>query len=125
MIICPIRFWLPIVWVRKLMFNFLKGGIAKLKAMYFFSPTCGPCKSVGPIIEELSEKHEFNLRKIDVSVGNNHEIAQKEGVSGLPFIKFFSKNKPAGSINGNSGRDAKKKIEQMVIDILKWERTRN
>ncbi|MDA3860261.1 MAG: thioredoxin family protein [Melioribacteraceae bacterium] len=57
--------------------------------LYFFSPTCGVCKSQAPIIDKLKE--EFNLvGKIDLSLNQN--AAQEFGILGTPTTILMKGN---------------------------------
>ena len=55
----------------------------------FWAEWCGPCRMVGPIIEELSTEYngKVNIGKIDVD--ENNEVAAQFGIRNIPTILFF------------------------------------
>ena len=55
----------------------------------FWAEWCGPCRMVGPIIEELATEYEgkVNIGKIDVD--ENSEVAAQFGMRNIPTILFF------------------------------------
>lgn len=55
----------------------------------FWAEWCGPCRMVGPIIEELATEYEgrVNIGKVDVD--ENTEIAAQFGIRNIPTILFF------------------------------------
>lgn len=55
----------------------------------FWAEWCGPCRMVGPIVEELSNDYEGKAIVGKVNVDENPEISSKYGVRNIPTILFF------------------------------------
>ena len=55
----------------------------------FWAPWCGPCKAVGPILEELSKEYSDKMKFVKVNVDENPEIAEKYRIMSIPTIKIF------------------------------------
>ena len=55
----------------------------------FWAVWCGPCKMVGPIVEELSGEYDGKAVVGKVDVDNNPEISAKFGIRNIPTILFF------------------------------------
>ena len=61
----------------------------------FWAEWCGPCRMIGPIVEEMS--HEFTGKAliVKVDVDNNNGIATKYGIRNIPTILFFKNGEVA------------------------------
>ena len=59
----------------------------------FWAPWCGPCKMVGPIIDELATEYEgkVNIGKCDVD--ENGDVAAEYGIRNIPTVLFFKEGK--------------------------------
>ena len=55
----------------------------------FWAEWCGPCRMVGPIIDELSNEYEGKAVVGKVDVDNNQEFAAKFGVRNIPTVLLF------------------------------------
>lgn len=55
----------------------------------FWAVWCGPCRMVGPIVEELSGDYEGKAVIGKVDVDNNPEISAKFGIRNIPTLLFF------------------------------------
>jgi thioredoxin 1 len=55
----------------------------------FWAVWCGPCRMVGPIVEELSNDYNGKAVVGKVDVDNNQAIAAKYGIRNIPTILFF------------------------------------
>lgn len=55
----------------------------------FWAPWCGPCKMLGPIIEELAAEYNGKVKIGKINVDNERELAIRYGVSSIPSLKFF------------------------------------
>ena len=55
----------------------------------FWAVWCGPCRMVGPIVEEIAKDYGDKAVIGKVDVDNNPEIAQKYGIRNIPTILFI------------------------------------
>ncbi len=55
----------------------------------FWAPWCGPCRMVGPIIEDLSEKVNGSAKVYKLNVDENPGTAGKYGITGIPTVMVF------------------------------------
>jgi thioredoxin 1 len=55
----------------------------------FWAEWCGPCRMVGPIVEELAKEYEGQVVVGKVDVDSNDEITSKFGIRNIPTILFF------------------------------------
>jgi len=54
----------------------------------FWAPWCGPCKMIGPILEELAEEYGDKLDIIKVNIDEEHEVAAVFQIRSIPSILF-------------------------------------
>ncbi len=54
----------------------------------FYADWCGPCRMVGPIIEEIS-KEKPNVKVIKVNVDEREDVAKAYGIMSIPTIILF------------------------------------
>jgi thioredoxin 1 len=59
----------------------------------FYADWCGPCKMMGPVVEELSEKYDGRVRVGKINVDESEETAAKYRVMSIPSILFFKNGK--------------------------------
>ena len=55
----------------------------------FWAPWCGPCRIVGPIIEELAPSYDGKLVVTKMNVDDNPAVAQKLGITSIPTMMIF------------------------------------
>ena len=55
----------------------------------FWAVWCGPCRMVGPVVDEIHTDYEGRAIVGKVDVDNNPEIAQKYGIRNIPTILFL------------------------------------
>jgi thioredoxin 1 len=55
----------------------------------FWAEWCGPCRMVGPVVEEIANDYEGKAVVGKLNVDNNPEIAAKYGIRSIPTILFF------------------------------------
>lgn len=55
----------------------------------FWAEWCGPCRMVGPIVQEIGDEYEGKALVGKVDVDNNQAVAAKFGIRNIPTILFF------------------------------------
>ena len=81
----------------------------------FWAEWCGPCRIVGPIVEELSGDYEGKLVVAKLDVDSNPETAMKFGIRNIPTILFF---KGGRVVDKHVGAAPKATLSAKVNSIL-------
>jgi thioredoxin 1 len=60
----------------------------KLSVIDFWAEWCGPCRAIGPVIEELSKEYEGKVNIGKVNVDHNPQTSVNYGITSIPAILF-------------------------------------
>ena len=75
----------------------------------FWAEWCGPCKQIGPILEEISDEKKDIVKILKLNIDENPEIPQKYSVRGIPTLMLFKEGKlidtKVGSLPKSALRD--------------------
>ena len=55
----------------------------------FWAPWCGPCRMVGPVLEEVSSEYAGRVKVVKVNVDEEKGVAGSMGISSIPTIALF------------------------------------
>ena len=55
----------------------------------FWATWCGPCRKLGPVVDEIAESYEGKVKFVKVNVEESLETAKKYSISGLPSLLVF------------------------------------
>ena len=59
----------------------------------FWAEWCGPCKSLGPILEEISNDLKDQLKVVKVNLDENQDLAMKYSIRSIPTLLLFKEGK--------------------------------
>ena len=66
----------------------------------FWAPWCGPCRMVGPVVEEIAGDHADKVVVGKLNVDENPATASKFGIMSIPTIILFKDGQPAKKVIG-------------------------
>ncbi|MCK9292456.1 MAG: thioredoxin [Bacteroidales bacterium] len=55
----------------------------------FWAVWCGPCRMVGPIVEDIGNEYNGRAKAVKLDVDNNPAVAAKYGIRNIPTLLFF------------------------------------
>ena len=74
--------------------------------MDFWAPWCGPCKMVGPIIDELATEYEGKVIIGKCDVDENGDVAAEYGIRNIPTVLFFKNGELVDKHVGSAPKSA-------------------
>ncbi|MFO7644340.1 MAG: thioredoxin [Desulfosarcina sp.] len=81
----------------------------------FWAPWCGPCKAIGPILDELAKTYGDQVKFTKCNVDDNPVTPGKFGIKAIPTLIFFKNGEVADQI---TGMVAKSKLEEALKNVL-------
>ncbi|MCU0335536.1 MAG: thioredoxin [Chitinophagaceae bacterium] len=85
----------------------------KLTVVDFWAEWCGPCRAIGPIIEDLSKEYAGKVNVGKLNVDHNPEVSINYGITSIPAILFFKNGQMVDKLVGAQPKaNFVKKIEQ-------------
>lgn len=80
----------------------------------FWAQWCGPCKALGPVVEELAQEYENEVIIGKCDVDENTELAAQFGVMNIPMLVFLKNGEMVDALVGLVSKDTiVKKIETL------------
>lgn len=77
----------------------------ELALVDFYADWCGPCKTIAPIVEELSDEYANRMNFYKLDVDKDGEVSMKYGVRGIPTLKIFAAGKEKDTLVGAVSRE--------------------
>ncbi|HEY8387766.1 MAG TPA: thioredoxin [Parasegetibacter sp.] len=72
----------------------------KLSVVDFWAEWCGPCRAIGPIIEDLSKEYEGKVNVGKVNVDHNPNLSIQYGITSIPAVLFIKGGKVVDKLVG-------------------------
>lgn len=81
----------------------------------FWAPWCGPCKIIGPVVEELAKEYSDKVKVVKLNVDDNPESAGRFNVMSIPTLMIFKGGEPMKTIIGAQPKESIKKAIDEVL----------
>jgi len=81
----------------------------------FWAPWCGPCRMVGPVVEELAKEYQGKAKVAKLNTDDAPDIASKFGIRSIPTLLFF---KDGAVVQQLVGAYPKSKINEKLQSAL-------
>jgi thioredoxin 1 len=86
----------------------------KLTMIDFWAEWCGPCRAIGPVVEELSKEYDGSVNVGKVNVDQNPQLSIDYGITSIPAILFVKGGKVVDKLVGSQPKgNFVKKIEAL------------
>lgn len=81
----------------------------------FWAEWCGPCKMLGPILDELATEYEGRVRVGKVNIDEHQALAAQFGIQSIPTLLVFQQGQVVDQVVGlRSKRDLKTRLDSVA-----------
>ncbi len=81
----------------------------------FWAPWCGPCRMIGPIVDDLSQEYAGRVNVLKMNVDENPETPGRFGIMGIPTLLLF---KDGALVDTMVGLQSKETLVQRINKAL-------
>ena len=81
----------------------------------FWAAWCGPCKALGPFVDEIATQYSGKLKVAKMDVDRNQATPGRYGIRGIPALLFFKGGKVADQIVGYVPKDT---VDKSVVRVV-------
>jgi thioredoxin 1 len=72
----------------------------------FWAEWCGPCRAVGPILDEIASEHATKIKVVKLNTDEESAIAMKYGITSIPTLNVFVNGEVVKTIIGAKPKPA-------------------
>jgi thioredoxin 1 len=82
----------------------------------FWAPWCGPCRMLGPLVEEISKEYDGKVKVGKLNTDENTQVATRFRISAIPTLLFFKGGKVVDQLVGVHPKpEIKKRLDALLI----------
>ncbi|MCL2558023.1 MAG: thioredoxin [Treponema sp.] len=81
----------------------------------FWAPWCGPCKMIGPILDQIAEEYDGKIKIAKVNTDEEAELAQRHDISSIPTLVIY---KGGEIVARQTGSLPKRGVEAFFADYI-------
>ncbi|KAK4281897.1 hypothetical protein QN277_013341 [Acacia crassicarpa] len=72
----------------------------RLICVLYTSPTCGPCRTLKPILSKVIDEFDQKVHFVEIDIEEDPEIAEAAGIMGTPCVQFFKNKEMIRNVSG-------------------------
>ena len=81
----------------------------------FWAEWCGPCRAIGPILDQLAVDFDGKVKVVKINVDENAELAERYGVQAIPTLLIFKNGQQVDRIVGAAPKSRySEKLEEVI-----------
>ncbi len=88
---------------------------SEIAVVDFFATWCGPCKMLGPVLEQLSEEYTGKINFFKIDVDEAEETAAKYGIQSIPAVFAFKNGELKDKQVGYNGKEGVKAFLDSLV----------
>lgn len=81
----------------------------------FWAEWCGPCKALGPVLDELAQQYAGRVKVVKVNVDESPNTPQQYNVRGIPTLIAFKDGQVVSQLVGNQPRETLRSTFESVV----------
>ena len=66
----------------------------------FWAPWCGPCRMVAPVVDEIADQYDGQIKVVKVNTDDNPQIASQYGIRSIPTLMIFKDGQKVDMVVG-------------------------
>ncbi|KAG6638433.1 hypothetical protein CIPAW_10G034300 [Carya illinoinensis] len=72
----------------------------RLICVLYTAPTCGPCRTLKPILSKVIDEFDQNVHFVEIDIEEDPEVAEAAGIMGTPCVQFFKNKEMLRTVSG-------------------------